>query len=397
VFFRQVILWGDMKPTETNIVYQEAPPGYGSTLVRLCCLLMLLVMLSACNPVRAYEAALVLSDIAAGNAPTRLKSVTPPPRRTAVAFPAAGKTVGGDLYLPGLEPLAALLLIPGAAEKGKDDPRVQAFAGSLARARFAVLVPDFESFRLQQVSSRDIDETADALAWLAGRQDLAPGGRCGAFSFSYASGPVLIATLRPQVAGRVKFLMAVGGYYSAPEVLTFFTTGYYRDQDSWRHMEPNSYGKWIFISSNVRFLANPVDRMLFQEAARRKMVDLNSSVLDLASRLSPEGRRVYEFVENRDRTRAQPLMDHLPESIRREIKALDLSGYDLSRLGLHAILVHGYDDDIIPYTQSVALAKHLPGAQLFLVHGLKHVDLHPGLIDKLRLWRAISALLRERG
>lgn len=359
---------------------------------------MLLTVLTACHPRSEYEAALVLADVASGTAPSRLKTVTAPPRRTKVTFPAAGQTAGGDLYLPDQKPLAGLLLLPGAAEQGKDDPRLQAFAGSLTRARFAVLVPDLEGFRSLRVSSADIAGTADAFAWLVARHDLAPQGRAGIFSFSYASGPAILAALEPRVAGRVRFIMAVGGYHDVKEVLTFFTTGYYRQAGQWRHMEPNGYGKWVFVLSNVGLLSDPVDRQLFQEAGRRKLSDLNASLQDLAPRLTPEGRRVYDFIENRDPARALPLMERLPDRILREIRALNLAEHDLTGLKARMILVHGYDDDIIPYTQSVALAENLPRglARLYLVHGLQHVDLEPRWIDKYRLWRAISALLRER-
>jgi pimeloyl-ACP methyl ester carboxylesterase len=361
-------------------------------------LVAMLALLSAGPLRREYQAVLVLSDIAAGPAPSRLKAVTAKPRRSAVAFPMAGGPAAGDLYLSGEKPLAGLLLIPGAAEKGKDDPRLQAFAESLARARFAVLVPDLEGFRSLRVSSSDIGDAADAFAWLAARKELAPGGRAGMFSFSYATGPAILAALEPRIAGRVRFLMAVGGYHSVKDVLTFFTTGYYRQQGRWRYMQPNSYGKWIFVLSNVGLLTDPVDRELFRQATQRKLANLDASLQDLVPRLTADGRRVYDFIENRDPAKAAALMDRLPDRIRKEIDALDVAEYDLSRLRARLILVHGYDDDIIPYTESVALANSLPRGQarLYLVHGLKHVTLKPRLADKYRLWRAISRLLRER-
>ena len=359
---------------------------------------LLLLLLPACSLQREYEAVLVITDIAAGTAPSRLKSVTPQPKRTKVSLTAAGRATSADLYLSQEKPLAGILLLPGAAEKGKDDPRLLAFANSLARARFAVLVPDFESFKSLKVNSDDIRRTADAFAWLAARPDLAPGGRAGIFSFSYASGPAILAALQPQAAGRVAFIMAVGGYHSVRAVLTFFTTGYHRDGERWIYMEPNSYGKWVFVLSNLERLSDLGDQELFREAAERKLKDVNAPVRDLTDRLTPEGKSVLEFVENRDRGRAPSLIEGLPDPIKKDINALDVSRYDLTRLKTRFILVHGYDDDIIPYTQSIALAKNLPPEQtrLFLVNGLQHVDLEPGIRDKYRLWRAVSALLKER-
>jgi acetyl esterase/lipase len=367
--------------------------------LRVSTLIMLVMLLGGCDLRREQDAVLLITDVAAGDAPSKLKSVTGVPTRTPLRLPAGGRTIAVDLYLPANRPLAAILLLPGAAETGKDDPRLQAFARSMARARFAVVVPDLEGFRSLRVSSEDIGDVADAFAWLAARPDLAPQGRAGMISFSYASGPAVLAALRPATAGKVRFMLTVGGYYNLRDVLTFFTTGYYRQNGEWRHMEPNSYGKWVFVLSNINRLSNPHDRELFRQAAQRKLADVKAPLHDLEPGLSPEGKSVLDFVENRDLARAGRLMDRLPEQIRREIDSLNVAGYDLSGLRARMILVHGYDDDIVPYTESVALAKALPRGQarLFLVHGLKHVNLKPRLIDKLRLWRAMSALLQEQG
>jgi len=58
---------------------------------------------------------------------------------------------------------------------------------TLARARFAVLAPELPGFRALRVRPTDAREVADAFAYLAGRPDLAPGGRVGIVAFSYAS------------------------------------------------------------------------------------------------------------------------------------------------------------------------------------------------------------------
>jgi hypothetical protein len=43
------------------------------------------------------------------------------------------------------------------------------------------------------------------------------------------------------VAGRVDFMVAIGGYYDVESVVTYFTTGYYRDTANvpWTKGAPN--------------------------------------------------------------------------------------------------------------------------------------------------------------
>src|SRR5919106_903658 len=126
----------------------------GCTPARVSGLVGLLAMaLAACSPPRALEAARVLTDIAAGSGPSALKENTPEPSRTPISNPGAAPL--GDLYWPGEDAAAALVLVPGAVKDGKDDPRMVAFANTFARARFAVLVPEIPNLRTRQLSPED--------------------------------------------------------------------------------------------------------------------------------------------------------------------------------------------------------------------------------------------------
>lgn len=358
----------------------------------------LMLAVSGCHPWRSYEAALALSDIAAGDGPSRLKRTTQDPQRIAVRYRTDGRQRQGDLYRPVTGIRAALLLVPGVAETGKDDPRLIAFATTLARIGFAVLVPDLPGLRQLQVSPADVGELADAFAWLAANPQLAPRGRAGMAAFSYAAGPTLLAALDESVRDRVRFIFVVGGYYDLPQVLTFFTTGYYRYQQQWHYLRPNDYGKWAFVAANLQRLEEANDRRLLRQMAERKQLDPAAPVADLAAGLGEEGRTLYAFINNRDPQRTPALLAALPAAVRSDLRSLDLADKDWSSLAARVILVHGLEDPMIPYPQSIALAKALPkgGAKLFLVRGLVHVDVAPGLPDRWRLWRAIKELLAAR-
>jgi len=84
--------------------------------------------------------------------------------------------------------------------------------------------------------------------------------------------------------------------------------------------------------------------------------------------------------------------------VRADIGELNLAEHDLGRLDIDLILVHGLDDNIIPWGESAALAAAVPpgGARLFLLEGLQHVDREFGGLDAWRMWRALSALLAQR-
>ncbi len=356
--------------------------------------------LVACSPPRALEAARVLADSAAGAGPRGLMAATPAPRRAPVAYRVAGRARSGDLYRPGGEGAsAAIVLVPGVAEAGKDDRRLVAFANTLARARFDVLVPDIENLRTLEVRAADSRAIADAVAYLASIGGVAAPRRLGIAAISYAVGPALIAALETDVAERVGFVVGIGGYHDIEAVVTFFTTGYYRERPGapWRHRATNAYGKWVFVASNVERVHDARDRTTLEAMARRKLRDLESDVSDLAQALGAEGRAFHALLTNTDPESVPALIAALPPGVRAEMAALSPAHRDLGRLGAWLILVHGRDDDIIPFSESLALAAAVPGrADLFVIDGIAHIDREPPPLGRLQLWRAIYRLLEER-
>ena len=344
----------------------------------------------------------MLDDLSAGHGPSRLKESTEPPRRSAVAYRIDERDYTADLYRPpGADGGAPLVLVPGAAEAGKDDPRLVAIANTLGRVGFLVLVPDIASLRALNVSASDAVEIAAALRHVAVLDTAGHGRRVGLVAISYAAGPAYMAALDPEAGPLVRFLVTIGGYYDLEAVITFFTTGYYRDgpDASWRYREPNAYGKWVFVRSNARRVETWRDRVLLEAMARRKLENLRAPIGDLAERLGPEGRAVHALLDNDDPEAVPELIAVLPAAIRAEIAALDLKRRDLSRLALDSVLIHGEDDPIIPETESQALARALPEGRvrLYLASNLMHADLaSSGTADGLALLPAAYRVLALR-
>jgi len=368
-------------------------PVFVTLAARYAVFLAFCVITAGCSD-RAQEAAALLSDIAAGEGPSQLKRDTPAPERRPIVYSGGF----GDLYVSPEGTVAALVLVPGLARTGKDDPRLVAFATSLARVRFAVLVPDVESLRALKVRPADIDTVADAALWLSSQAHLTGGQPVGIVAISYAAGPALLAASTARARDQVGFVVSVGGYHDITEVVRFFTTGAYRLDGRWRHAEPNAYGKWVFVKSNAERLDDPADQARLVAIAEAKLDDPAVDTSAAASQLGAEGKSVLALAGNTDRDRVAALVAALPPAIRDDMAALDPSAAPLEAASARLILIHGRDDTIIPYSESIDLGRRLGDdrASLYLVDGLWHVDADFSLYDRWVLWDAAIELLEHR-
>ncbi len=244
-------------------------------------------------------------DVAAGGAPTLWQDVT----RPSSMYPARWTDGEGDLYVPGGRVRAAM-----------------------------VLVPELPEVRQLRLSRGDADRIAAVLRQLHTWQPTAP---LGMAAISYAVAPTIIASLQDDLVTKVNFIAGVGGYRDAESVIRFVTTGVFRPMGSPResHIEPNAYGRWAFLLANAGRIDDPDDELLLEQIERTRFRDPQADTAGLASGLGPRGRSVMALVENRDPDAVGRLIVALPESIRREIDALDLALYDLSKLRSHLTLL----------------------------------------------------------
>lgn len=363
---------------------------------------LVLFNLSACSLPRMAEALDLVRDIGAPGTPSTLKRRTAEPTRTLTAYNVDGKPYIGDIYQPGgnAPALAATVIIPGVVKAGKDDPRLVAFATSFARVGFVVLVPDIVNLRALAISAKDAQGIGDAVRYLASAGGFDGPRPVGMIAFSYAAGPALIAAMEPNTRTLVRFVYVVGPYYDIQSVVTFFTTGHYRrDPDhAWTVMPPNPYAKWVFLQSNAARVENVRDRTTLNAIAARKLDDADAEIADLARALGPEGQSVYALLANTQADRVEALLMDLPIAIRQEMMALDLSQRDFTDLEARLIVIHGRDDTMIPFTESLDLAratKHV--SEFYLIDNLAHVDpTFSSAADIYKLWRAVFEILTMR-
>jgi pimeloyl-ACP methyl ester carboxylesterase len=223
----------------------------------------------------------------------------------------------------------------------------------------------------------------------------------GVAAISYAAAPAIIAAIEDDLAPKIAFLVAIGGYRDAYAAIRFVTTGAFRPRGDSREfrVEPNAYGRWAILRANASRLDDPQDARLLEEIAALRLRDRNADISREVAMLGPQGRAVLALVDNRDPDAVNHLIEELPEKVRREVDGLNLAFYDLSKLRGHLILVHGRTDPMVPYSESqdLAVAASTARVSLFLIDDIGHVEFKAvNVANAWKMWQAIVALLEER-
>lgn len=328
----------------------------------------------------AYLATLVLVEAMTPETDGPIARLRPDPAFETVAFESSTGTIEAALLRPaGDGPHAAIVLSHGMDEGGRRDPRLMNIADALARAGFVSLVPEYPSLKSLTVRTSAVDEIVDAYRYLESLPDV-DSGRVGMFGVSYAGGLSVLAACDPAIADRVRFVFSLGGYCDLRRVVVYMMTGWYREDGRWTYLEPENYGRWVFLANSVHLISDPADRLVLSRIAREKLRDPRRDVSPLVAELGEEGRDAYALLTSDDPREAGAIIDGLGGDVRAYFDDLSPRG-SLDRLDARLILAHGRDDNMIPYPESVALASRADpaaGVRLVLVDSFRHVDLTLG-------------------
>jgi len=342
------------------------------------------------------DAALLLEDVLKGDRPSRLKTKTPTPTRRTIAYTIDGRHHIADLYVSPQGAQAGIVLIPGVVQDGKDDVRLVTLAKTLARLRFAVLIPEITDLRRFHTRARHVRVMTDAFRYLVAQPELAPQGRAGFGGFSYGVGIVLLASLEPDIRDKVDYLLGFGGYHDLNSIVTYFTTGYYHDVQAGmlKYRRPHFYLKNVFTISNSVLLNVPADRTQVRYLLKKDIKDIDQEL----AKLAPDARALFELVTNKDPQLVATLIDKLSPRIQTELHGINPAKRDLSQIKAQVILLHGRGDTMIPYTESIAIAQALPKDQvtLFLIEGYAHTNVKPKRGDLPQLLGAMELLMQQR-
>jgi len=215
----------------------------------------------------------------------------------------------------------------------------------------------------------------EAVLALAAREGAAP-GRLGVMGFSFGGPQALLAGADPELIPHLRVAASFGGYCDIERTFRFLFTGEHEWKGAVYHTEPDPYGRWV-VGGN--FLPH-AEGFQGTEAVAEALLTLAREAGDL---------QVASWEAIHDR-RKEELEDSLPTPLRKVFRAFaPVSGgeigaemvealvpalaraalrdsplWDLSprlsevRIPVH--LIHGRQDRLIPFSETLRLAEAIP-------------------------------------
>lgn len=274
-------------------------------------------------------------------------------------------------------PYPAWVVMGGITRMGRRHPQLLRFQRALASCGFAVLVPEVPEWQELRVAPHVTIPTIRAgIAALRERPEAKP-GKVGLVGFSFGAPMIVLASIIEDLAAQIAGVALFGGYSDLERTLRCSLTGAHEWQGVNHRLSPDPVGRWVLASNYLTDApgyedASDVADALHQLARvagdlRVRGWDPQHDALKRQLRLgiAPERRELYDLFARPttdpapDDDACAPVATALADAVRRAEPLLD-PGRHLSKVRTPVTLIHGRDDRLVPYTESLRFHECLP-------------------------------------
>jgi pimeloyl-ACP methyl ester carboxylesterase len=235
-------------------------------------------------------------------------------------------------------------------------------------------IPEWASLRL--APERAVPTILASILALSARPET-EAGDIGLVGFSFGAPQALVAASDPSVAGHLSGVFGFGGYRDLAETLRFQMTGHFRWQGEDLYLRPDPYGRWVVAGNLLTAVpeysdAEDVSAALLELAtiAGDRRVEAWDASFDpvkesLRARIATPRRWLFDLFappSGRDPTpeEASSVVERMNEVARTAIPLLD-PGPFLPRVTVPVRLMHGREDHLIPFVETLKLVREMEG------------------------------------
>jgi len=286
--------------------------------------------------------------------------------------------VPATLYLPekASSGLPGWVILHGITRPGRHHPTLLRFVRALAGSGAAVLVPEIREWtELRLAPERAAAILKASVLALADREETAQ-GRLGAMGFSFGAPQVLMAGANPELSPHLSVVVGFGGYADLEKTLSFMFLGEHELDGEAYSVDPDPYGRWVVAGNYLPAApgfeeATDVAEALIRlaKAAGDAQVGAWEDVYDglkekLESEIHPARREIFRALAPTTGTPAprdltERLVPALTQAAQEESARQDFMS-DLADIRVPVRLIHGRQDHLVPFTETLRLARSFP-------------------------------------
>lgn len=273
-------------------------------------------------------------------------------------------------------PLPGWIVLHGITRPGRFHPTLLRFVRALASSQVSVIVPQVPEWKnLRLAPEVGLPTVRAALRGLR-ELDTANDGPYGLIGFSFGAAQAMIAAADEDVSEQLAGVVGFGGYCDMDRMVRFQMTGQHEWDGMTYQLRPDPYGRWIIGGNHLLSIPEYRDAQdvsdalwrLAMEAGERRILAWDPSYDAIKSTLregiSADRQWLFDlFAPLSDREpdpeRAESLITRLSSAVMAASPLMNPVPF-LERIRTRVQIIHGTNDHLIPYTETLRMAAAFP-------------------------------------
>ena len=268
-----------------------------------------------------------------------------------------------------------LIIFPGASPTAEEHPGLLFLSSVLANIGFNVYIPRMPLLKKLNISEDNVDWFSHAYSQLIKRNDI-NGTTVSCMGISFGGGILLKASLKElMLTSPPHSILTYGTFYDVKKSMDYLIHGTINIKGKDVVIQPHEWGLIVFMHNflhtvDVGFDTTDLEKIL-ELRIQDKEVDKELEKLSVIDRKladdilnSTISNQVSKIIDIIFKEKLDILEGISPKNWCEDIKT-------------KVYVMHGANDNMVPYTQSLDLANHLPNSELFISYLYEHNEIAP--------------------
>ena len=268
-----------------------------------------------------------------------------------------------------------VILYPGASPTSEEHPKLDMLGRLLAQIGFTVYIPRIPPLKKLDVSEINIHWFISFYKWILNVKRV-ESKKIIMIGISYGGAIMLRAIL--ELNNKLplpKTILTYGTYADGQTMLKFLIRGEITIDGKTHQVLPQEWGLVVIFYNYLKNLPTDWDSEPLHRAIQLRIEEKMEECDEQVNKLPEFQKNLFASIFQRNLTpEIKKLAQSMIERESQSLKNLSPSNW-ANQIQKKVFIIHGANDSMVPFTESIQLAEILPNSELFISHLYEHTEI----------------------
>ena len=282
-----------------------------------------------------------------------------------------------------------IIIFPGASPDAEKHTGLLFLASIVCKLGYKVVVPRIPPLKELELNYKCCEWFAHAYSEIINRHDISK-NKVSTMALSFGGGLLLRASLDSRISNSPpKSIMTFGTYCDIQSTLKFLCNGEINIDEKSYTIKPHSWGLTVLLHNFLDKLNFPEIYDYKKEIREIINLRIQDKLEEVKNKISKLPKLPAEFIQNIFDSKINKKIEHeISRSINDEKEFIQLMSpkYWSQKITNKVFIMHGSNDSMVPFTESINLNKSIQDSSLFISYMYEHKEISTdkGLIFKIK-------------